>query len=73
VDKSNLKARSGVPSLTYLAKVEMWNAKKLAMTKKIQNEKLAAEITRDPRWQSIMARDKELSRLKNACVADGYS
>jgi len=48
-----------VPSLTYLAKVEMWDAKQLAMTKQIQNEKLAAEITSDPRWQSIVARDKE--------------
>lgn len=54
-----MKARNGVPSLTYLAKVEMWNAKKLAMTKQIQNEKLAAEITSDPRWQSLVARDKE--------------
>jgi AraC family transcriptional regulator of adaptative response/methylated-DNA-[protein]-cysteine methyltransferase len=59
VDKSNLKARIGVPSLTYLAKVEMWDAKQPAMTKQIQNEKLAAEITSDPRWQSIVARDKE--------------
>ncbi|NYF80607.1 bifunctional DNA-binding transcriptional regulator/O6-methylguanine-DNA methyltransferase Ada [Granulicella arctica] len=29
------------------------------MTKQIQNEKLAAEITSDPRWQSIVARNKE--------------
>ena len=55
----NLKARIGVPSLTYLAKVGMWDAKQVAMTKQIQNEKLAAEITSDPRWQSIVARDKK--------------
>ena len=29
------------------------------MTKQIENEKLAAEITRDPRWLSTVARDKE--------------
>ena len=59
MDKSKLKARNGVPSLTHLAKVEMWDAKKLAMTKQTQNEELAAELTSDPRWQSIVARDKE--------------
>ena len=29
------------------------------MTKQIQNEKLAAKITSDPRWRSIVARNKE--------------
>lgn len=54
-----MKARIGVPSLTYLAKVEMWDEKQLAMPKQIQNENLAAGITSDPRWVSIVARDKE--------------
>jgi AraC family transcriptional regulator of adaptative response/methylated-DNA-[protein]-cysteine methyltransferase len=29
------------------------------MTKQMENEKLASTITSDPRWQSIVARDKE--------------
>ena len=33
--------------------------KKPAMTKQMENEKFASAITSDPRWLSIVARDKE--------------